>query len=155
MRVMISQPMNGLTLEQIKANRAEAVARLEAEGHVVVDSIVKEEPPADSNAALHCLGQAFQIMATCDAVLFLDGWENARGCRMERAACRAYGLEVMYYCNSMGGFVTTDTYIDGNEKERLVNELLAACAGYKFKTAREAVSSVFQKLSEKLEDMFV
>ena len=95
MRVMISQPMKGLTLEEIKANRAEAVARLEAEGHVVVDSIVKEEPPADSNAALHCLGQSFQIMAKCDAVLFLEGWDKARGCRMERAACEAYGVKVM------------------------------------------------------------
>ncbi len=95
MRVMISQPMKGLTREEIERNRAEAVKRLGAEGHEVVDSIVTDEPPADSNAALHCLGKSFQIMATCDAVLFLEGWEQARGCRMERAACEAYGVQVM------------------------------------------------------------
>ncbi len=95
MRVMISQPMKGLTREEIERNRAEAVKRLEAEGHEIVDSIVTDEPPADSNAALHCLGKSFQIMATCDAVLFLEGWEQARGCRMERAACEAYGVQVM------------------------------------------------------------
>ena len=95
MRVMISQPMKGLTREEIERNRAEAVKRLGAEGHEVVDSIVTDEPPADSNAALHCLGKSFQIMATCDAVLFLEGWEQARGCRMERAACEAYGVKVM------------------------------------------------------------
>ena len=95
MRVMISQPMAGLTAEEIRKNRAEAVERLKAEGHEVVDSILTDEPPADSNAALHCLGQSLQIMATCDAVLFLEGWEKARGCRMERAACEAYGVKVV------------------------------------------------------------
>ena len=95
MRVMISQPMKGLTLEQITLNRAEAVKRLEAEGHEVVDSIVTDEPPANSNQALFCLGKSFQIMAKCDAVLFLEGWDKARGCRMERAACEAYGVQVM------------------------------------------------------------
>ena len=95
MRVMISQPMAGLTREEIERNRAEAVRWLEAEGHEVVDSIVTDEPPANSNQALFCLGKSFQIMATCDAVLFLEGWEQARGCRMEHAACEAYGVQVM------------------------------------------------------------
>ncbi len=95
MRVMVSQPMKGLTLEEIQRNRIAAVVRLEEAGHTVVDFVVTDEPPADSNAALHCLGQSFQIMATCDAVLFLEGWQNARGCRMERAACEAYDIKVM------------------------------------------------------------
>lgn len=95
MRVMISQPMKGLTLEEIQRSRAADVARLEAAGHTVVDSVVTDEPPADSNMALFFLGKSFEIMATCDAVLFLEGWQNARGCRMERAACEAYGIKVM------------------------------------------------------------
>lgn len=95
MRVMISQPMAGLTEDEIRKNRAAAVARLEAEGHEVVDSIVADEPPACDNVALFYLGESFKIMAKCDAVLFLDGWDKARGCRMERAACEAYGVQVM------------------------------------------------------------
>lgn len=95
MQVMVSQPMNGLTPEEIQQNRAAAVAWLEAAGHTVVDSIVTDEPPANCNEALFFLGKSFEIMATCDAVLFLEGWQNARGCRMERAACEAYGIKVM------------------------------------------------------------
>lgn len=37
MRVMISHPMRGKTTEQIKAERAELIAKLEAVGHDVVD----------------------------------------------------------------------------------------------------------------------
>ena len=155
MRVMISQPMNGLTREQIDKNRAAAVEALKAQGHTVVDSIVADAPPKDSNEALYYLGKSLEIMATCDAVLFIEGWENARGCRIERAACRAYGLEVMYYYDSICGFVAKDTYIDGKEKELLANELFAACIGYKYKTAKEAVPLISQKMAEKFEDMLV
>ncbi len=95
MRVMISQPMKGLTVRQIEQNRDAAVKRLEAEGHTVVDSIVTDKPPADASEPLFYLGKALQIMAKCDAVLFLEGWQEARGCQIERAACEAYGLKVM------------------------------------------------------------
>lgn len=33
-------------------------------------------------------------MAVCDAALFLGGWEDARDCRMEHAACEEYGIRV-------------------------------------------------------------
>lgn len=95
MRVMISQPMNGLTEEQIEKNRAAAVARIQAAGHTVVDSIIADDPPADSNAGLFYLGRSLQIMAECDAVLFIEGWEQARGCIIEHIACNGYGIAIL------------------------------------------------------------
>ena len=97
MRVMISQPMKGLTREEIEKNRADAVAKIESQGHTVVDSIVADKAPKDSDEALFYLGKSLEIMSTCDAVLFLPGWENARGCRIEHAACEAYGITLINY----------------------------------------------------------
>ena len=87
--------MNGLTREQIEAGRAEVVKVLEAQGHEIVDSFVAEETPPNGNAGLFCLGKSFQIMATADAVYFMDGWQEARGCRLEHAACLAYGIVIL------------------------------------------------------------
>jgi hypothetical protein len=86
--------MRGLTREQIEANRAAVVAELTAAGHEIVDSFVADETPT-GNAALDCLGKSFQIIAQADAVYFMEGWEQARGCKMEYAACRAYGIAIL------------------------------------------------------------
>lgn len=95
MRVMISQPMRGLSADQIRENRAAVVAALEAEGHEVVDTVFTETPPENGNQALWCLGKALQVMSTVDAVYFMDGWERARGCRVEYEACRRYPLGIL------------------------------------------------------------
>ena len=92
MRFMISQPMKGLSKEQIEENRAYIVKKLTEEGHTIVDSFI--EVPDSENKALWCLGASFQIMSNCDAVYFLKGWENARGCVLEHKACEAYGVKI-------------------------------------------------------------
>ena len=94
MKIMISQPMRGKSVEQIKAERADVERALRAKGHFVEDSIVTLAPDT-KNIPLWCLGYAFQVISDCDAVLFMDGWEEARGCRMEMEACKQYGVPVI------------------------------------------------------------
>lgn len=94
MRVMISQPMNGLSAEEIRERRAAVVARLEAEGHEVVDTVFTETPPEGDNQALWYLGKSLQAIAGVDAVYFMDGWDKARGCRIEYEACVTYGVAI-------------------------------------------------------------
>lgn len=94
MNIMISQPMSGKSVEQIRAERADVVEALSAKGHYVVDSIFTTAANT-KNTPLWCLGASFQLIADCDAVLFMDGWEKARGCRMEMEACKQYGVPVI------------------------------------------------------------
>lgn len=94
MKVMISQPMAGKTTEQIRAERQIIVDGLKKLGHEVVDTIITDVPPESSNKALWYLGGALQIMAYCDAVLFMRGWDTARGCRIEHAAALEYDLQL-------------------------------------------------------------
>lgn len=94
MRVMISQPMKGKTVEEIETERRSLVKRIEAAGHEYVNSIV-DSPSNARNSALWCLGASLQILSYCDACVFMRGWDTARGCRIEHAAAIAYGLEVL------------------------------------------------------------
>ena len=47
------------------------------------------------NRPLCFLAKSLENMCLCDAVYFVEGWENARGCRIERAAAEAYGIKIL------------------------------------------------------------
>ncbi|MDR2209385.1 MAG: DUF4406 domain-containing protein [Azoarcus sp.] len=91
---MISQPMKGLTREQIESNRAEVVSLITELGYEIIDSYVTDETPT-GNRALDCLGKSFQIIAQADAVYFMDGWRDSRDCWMEFEACVRYGIKTI------------------------------------------------------------
>ena len=95
MKIMISQPMNGLTEEEIRKHREYWVSVLKSQGHEVVDSIFKETPKS-KNIPLHYLADSLRLMADVDAVLFLTGWCVARGCIIEHECCEQYGVRILY-----------------------------------------------------------
>ena len=97
-KVLISQPMKGLSTEQITANREQAVETLIANGCEVLDSIFDFEDIENiKNKPLHYLAKSIKLIAEeADAVYFMEGWEQARGCLLEHAACLAYGVPIYY-----------------------------------------------------------
>lgn len=99
MKIMISQPMSGLSLSEIAYQRDKIERKLESLGHEVVNSYFKEfdeENRCDlAHVPVYYLGKALQKMAECDAVYFAEGWERARGCVIERSVAEKYGLIIM------------------------------------------------------------
>lgn len=95
MKIMISQPMRDKTNEQIRAERADLVKRFEEEGLEVIDTVF-EEAPADEDMAIYMLSQSIRYIGKVDALYFMKGWENARGCRIEHEVAVAYGKKVFY-----------------------------------------------------------
>ena len=91
MKIMISQPMNGKTEAQIRKERAELVKELEEQGHEVVDTIFAEEPPKDCDTAIYYLSKSIEAIGKVDGLVFMKGWEQARGCRIENQVALAYG----------------------------------------------------------------
>jgi hypothetical protein len=91
MKIMISQPMRGKTNEEIKAERASIVEYFEGQGDEVIETIFDFPEGADP---LAYLGASITEMAEADYVYFAEGWEEARGCKIERAAAEAYGKYV-------------------------------------------------------------
>ena len=95
-KVFISQPMNGKTNEEIKAERGRAIAKIEkilGEKVKVIDSFF-EDAPHDAKP-LWFLGKSLQLLATADIAYFCYGWENARGCRIEHTCANEYGIKSM------------------------------------------------------------
>lgn len=103
-KAMISQPMNGLTDEEIEETRNKAIRHLERLGYKVVNTLFTDDWYSESsmrdrgvvNIPLCYLAKSLENMSLCDVAYFCDGWEDARGCRIEHETAEAYGLDIIY-----------------------------------------------------------
>ena len=104
MKAMLSQPMNGKTDEEIVTTREKAVEKLESMGYEVVNTLFTDEWYSNEamkersvvQIPLCFLAKSLENMSLCHAAYFCKGWENARGCRIEHEAAKAYGLKIIY-----------------------------------------------------------
>ena len=77
-KCMISQPMRGLTDEQIRATRDKALKEICDKGYEFVSSYLPDSYKTDErtiNIPVHYLALSIMKMAECDAVYFCKGWE--------------------------------------------------------------------------------
>lgn len=95
MRVMISQPMNGRSENDIRLQREGTIKKLEKLGIEVVDSVFKEEPQNYKEPALYYLAKSIDLMGRVNAVYFMEGWQHARGCIIERKICEYYDIKIL------------------------------------------------------------
>ena len=101
MKVFISQPMTGLTNEEILKVRNETITYLK-DGFVFgvineeiefIDSFIE-----DSNEKpLYLLGKALEKLSTADVCVFVEGWKMSRGCRIEHECCVRYSIPIIYF----------------------------------------------------------
>lgn len=92
MKYFISQPMNGRTNEEIKAER-EAIKNAcfrDDEDAVIINSFF-ENAPVDSKP-LWYLGESIKKLSEADIAYFANGWEKARGCKIEFECAKEYGI---------------------------------------------------------------
>lgn len=95
-KLFISQPMKGLTDEEILATREKAIKSAEeklGDTVEVIDSFF-QNAPADVRP-LWYLGKSLELLATADVAYFAPGWENARSCRIENTCAIEYGIDVI------------------------------------------------------------
>ena len=89
MKIMISQPMRGKTEKEIKEERAELVKKLEEEGHEILETVFSDFDCYASPIAY--LARSIEFLDKADAIVFMKGWENARGCKIEHEIAEKYG----------------------------------------------------------------
>ena len=106
MKIMISQPMNGKTNEQIKSERENIVKRLHDMHIEVIDTVFDFEVQNVKNEPVFYLAKSIEKMSNADAVLFMNGWIEARGCRIEHEVARSYGIKILYE-----NFIKNDTEV--------------------------------------------
>ena len=95
MKIMISQPMKGKTKEQINAEREAIVKKFEEEGNTVLDTVFADSPEEAQNKPVWYLSQAIAAMSEVDAMYFMEGWQDARGCKLEHQIAEAYGIKIL------------------------------------------------------------
>ena len=104
LKAMLSQPMANKSEAEIVETRNRAIAALETQGYSIVNTLFTDEWYSKEamekrgvvQIPLCFLAKSLENMANCHAAYFCKGWENARGCRIEHDAAKAYGLIVLY-----------------------------------------------------------
>ena len=103
MKIFISQPMRGKTEDEIvlaKANAIEQVRRWRDDEPIeIIESYFEDYKPEGKRAPLKFLAKSLEKMAEADLVVFISGWREARGCRIEYECARAYDIPRLYLPN--------------------------------------------------------
>ena len=109
MKVFISVPMRGRTDQEIAGaiviakSKLAKMAEENNEAIEYVDNFVSMRDDIDiKNPSMYCLGGAIQKMSKCDAIYFCPGWQEARGCVIERHVAVLYGLTRLYQDDETG-----------------------------------------------------
>ena len=85
----ISQPMNGLSDEQVLQERAAVISKAKAvfgDDAVPLETFFEDFSPD---------AKPLDYLAKADVAVFAPGWEYARGCRIERQCAEEYGIPVL------------------------------------------------------------
>lgn len=104
LKAMIVQPMNGLTDSEIEETRSRALKLLELEGYEVVNTLFTDDWYSDAqmaergvvNIPLCFIAKSLENMSQCSLAYFCNGWESARGCKIEHKVARDYGVLIAY-----------------------------------------------------------
>ncbi len=98
-KLFISQPMRGKTDKQIKLEREDAIAKAKdvlGEEVEIIDSYFEEYNPNNGCIPMKYLAKSIELLADADIVYFANGWQDARGCKIEHDCAVAYGIDWIY-----------------------------------------------------------
>lgn len=92
-KLFISQPMKGKSDEDILAEREKAIHEAEellGEPVEVIDSFFQSAPVGAK--PLWFLGKSLELLSGADVAYFANGWQDARGCKIEHTCAIEYGI---------------------------------------------------------------
>ena len=92
-KLFISQPMGGRSDEDILAEREKAIHEAEellGEPVEVIDSFFQSAPVGAK--PLWFLGKSLELLSGADVAYFANGWQDARGCKIEHTCAVEYGI---------------------------------------------------------------
>lgn len=101
-KVFISQPMGGHTLEEIMETRRAIIKQLESiyenGGVEVVDNITPNMDYITDNMmhpGLWYFAESLKLMVGVNFVIFADGWQDSVGCRLEHEITKAFDIQAV------------------------------------------------------------
>lgn len=102
-KVFISQPMGGIYQDKFERDRAAAKQHIyNALGGIpieFIESYIEENPDINfrfkSREPIWYLAQALILLADADYIYFVNGWQTARGCKVERLVAEEYDIPII------------------------------------------------------------
>lgn len=102
LKIFVSQPMNGLTVEEIKAERhidvIDVISRLDLlENVIVFNNIDQDVSVAEEmgNPRVYMLGESIKYLSNADVAVFIDDWRRSNGCCAEEYICSLYHIPMI------------------------------------------------------------
>lgn len=99
MKIFIAQPMSGVPNEEVEKIRdhvSELMIKKFGSNIEIVDQfhVPEEDMPKESleRPGIHLLGRSIQFLADVDHVVFVGDFLHAKGCCVELAVCKEYGI---------------------------------------------------------------
>lgn len=98
-KLFISQPMRGLSQEEILKAREGYIIKAEnvlGEPVEIIESFFNDYPGEECKSIpMWYLGKSIQLLSQADIAFFGGDWRNARGCRIEYEVAKEYGIKVI------------------------------------------------------------
>ena len=99
MNVFISQPMVGLTNDELKKYRSKVLdmiqRRYPTEKIRFITNPLIAKLPHDDNSIVWYLGKSLECIASANLVFFSKDWEIDYICSLEHAICRYYNIPII------------------------------------------------------------
>lgn len=100
-KAMISIPMGGRQWEDVVNKYNEIKQILEKDDYEVVNTLFNFDDIGLASCGithipLYYLAKSIEELSRCDLLYLCKGWEQARGCRIERNAAALYDVEIKY-----------------------------------------------------------
>lgn len=157
--LFISQPMSGLTHEEIMKTRTEATQYIESkypdDNIIVLPSYQIVEPNVTYNAmsAVNLLGNAISMMGGANIVYFVPGWRDSKGCQIENEVARRWleptGVELIE-----AGMESIDIELSDDELNALkaaANKMGVSLNKYvEIKLQQSMQDGTFEKVAEEI-----
>jgi hypothetical protein len=88
--------MNGLTEDEVMKIRSKAHNYLSTlyDDVEILDNYHHLNIQENAGRLWH-LGTSIRMMEEADAIYFCDGWEEAKGCKIEYEICKLYNLKII------------------------------------------------------------
>ena len=94
-KLFISQPMKGKTDKEILEERKNIIETARQKfGEVEVLDTFFQNAPHEAKP-LWFLAKSLEFLSTSDVAIFAKDWEKYRGCRIENACAKEYGIDVI------------------------------------------------------------
>lgn len=99
--IVISQPMRGMSPEQVKAVRKEAEKDVISMGFKPYENVYDESfseqavPENCKHPGILAMAGALERLSQAEALYLAPGWSSARGCRIEYEVALSFGMAII------------------------------------------------------------